>query len=194
MTVSLHSRKGGTDETLPTPHGRVSCSGSCCFMDQEALLSLPVLFGTELPMSTGSRGAGLGELKAIVSPAATTTSKHHRCAEMSLRHICEGGTTSQDEGESMETAAQPRTSRSPRAIAVSQLITAGKAISRPWKSFSSVFPGTWVTLGCSSWGHHVVLQPPLTRAARGEWKPYGSQRPAPCWGEHSKASALASSL
>lgn len=81
------------------------------------------------------------------------------------------GTTSQDEGESVETAVQPRNGKSPQAFTVSQLITPGKVISRPCKSFASVYPGTGVTLGCSSRGHRAVLQPPLTRAARGARKP-----------------------
>lgn len=130
------------------------------------------LFGPELPMSTGSRRDGLGEIKAIVSPAATVIiSNCHQCAEMSLPQVGEGGTTSHDEGESVETAVQPRNGKSSQDFAVSQSITAGKVISRPCKSFASVYPGTWVTLGCSAWGHRAVPQPPLTRAAQGAWKP-----------------------
>lgn len=178
MSLRSHlSRKGGDTSDTPRQAGcpgdrGVPPSGSCCFVDQEAPVCFLILFGTELPTSTGSRRDGLGEMKAIVSPAATVIiSNCHRCAEMSLHQVGEGGTTSQGEGESVETAIQPRNGKSPRAFTVSQLITAGKVISRPCKSFASVYPGTWVTLGCSGWGHRAVLQPPLTRAARGAWKP-----------------------
>jgi len=89
---------------------------------------------------------------------------------MSLRQVGEGGTTSRDEGESMETAVQRRNGKIPQAFTVSQLITAGKVISRPCKSFASVYPGTWVTLGCCGRGHRATL----TRAARGARKPRGN--------------------
>lgn len=56
--------------------------------DQEAPVCFLILFGTELPTSTGSRRDGLGEMKAIVSPAATVIiSNCHRCAEMSLHQV-----------------------------------------------------------------------------------------------------------
>lgn len=90
---------------------------------------------------------------------------------MSLHQVSEGGTASQDEGERVEPAVQPSNGKSPQASTVSQLITPGKVISRPWKLFASVYPGTWVTLGCSGWGHRAVLQPLLTRAARGAREP-----------------------
>lgn len=137
-------------------------------------------------MSTGSERDGLVKRKVIVSPVAAITSKRnirHLCAEMSLREISEGGTTHQGEGESMETAVQPRNGKNPQAFIVPHLITAGKVISSHCKSLVSVYPGTRVALGCSSWGH----QP--TASATGS-----TGTPAACTpsGQHSEGSAPAS--
>lgn len=165
-TVSLPShlsRKGGdrpnTSDTprqagCPGDKGASPAQGAVASWPKELPCVFSIPCGTELPTSTGSRRDGLGEMKAVGSPAATVVaSSCHPCAEMSLHRVGEGGPTGRDEGERVESAIQPRNGKTHQAFPASQLITAGKAISRPCKSFASVYPGTWVTPARSGWGH-----------------------------------------
>lgn len=134
-------------------------------------------------MYTGSKRDGLEKRKVIVSPVAAITSNCHQCAEMPLRERGKGGTTHQGEGENMETPVQPQNGKKPQAFIVSHLITAGKVISSPCKSLVSVYPGTKVALGCSSWGHQ-----PTAPATSSTGTPAASTR----LGEHRDGSAPAS--
>lgn len=198
--MSLHSRKGGDRPNASDTPRQAGCPGDKGASPVQGAVAsrpkeLPCVFsipcGTERPTSTGSRRDGLGEMKAVGPPAAMVViSSCHPCAEMSLHRVGEGGPTGQDEGERVESAIQPRNGKTPQAFAASQLITAGKAISRPCKSFGSVYPGTWVTLGRSGWGHR--------RRAAGSAHASGTgsvetlrQRPAPRRGEDSKEPAPA---